>query len=128
MNPAGRVPVGLTVASPVFSVSALHDLLAVEKAPYLDAVAAINASGTELSLQVTNAPQLCTGGKHRSARLQATRRGSYRYAAGDTPTRTTASSNPSRWNRQGEAWVSKGGMRYTFPPLSLTWLNFRRSQ
>lgn len=54
VNPAGRVPVGLTVAAPFFPVSALHDLPAVERAPYLDAVAAVNASGSELSLLVTN--------------------------------------------------------------------------
>lgn len=130
VNLAGRVPVGLTVAAPFFSASALHDLPAVERAPYLDAVAAVNASGTELSLLVTNrhpdsaltADIVLHDCKPRAAVATST-------LAGDSPTARNSFEQPEAVRIvKGEAGMGKGGIRYTFPPLSLTWLNFRRSR
>lgn len=127
---AGRFPVGLTVAAPTFSVSALHDLPAVEKAPYIDAVAAVDSSGNELSLFVTN--------RHPDSAITA------EIALHDFTPRTAVATSTLAGNSltahnsfeqpdavriaKGETRASKTGTRYTFPPLSLTQLTFRRSR
>lgn len=130
VNLAGHVPVGLAVASPVFSVPALHDLPAVRKAPYLDAVAAVNPNGTALSLVVTN--------RHPDSPLTAeivlhdfTPRPAVATStlAGDSPTAHNSFEQPEAVRTvKGEARAGKNGLRYTFPPLSLTLLTFRLSR
>ncbi|MEJ5252962.1 MAG: hypothetical protein HPY54_15335 [Chthonomonadetes bacterium] len=130
VNLAGRVPVGLTVASPFFSVSALHDLPAVNDAPYLDAVAAISPSGTELVLAVTN--------RHPDSALSAEVVLHDFTPRPAVPTSTLAGSSPTAHNSfeqpeavkivKGEARAGKNGIRYTFPPLSLSLLAFRASR
>ncbi|NIM51398.1 MAG: hypothetical protein GTN78_18260 [Gemmatimonadales bacterium] len=50
----GRWPVRVRLTGPRFSVPALHDLPAVENAPYLDAMALLDDSGEQLNLFVTN--------------------------------------------------------------------------
>lgn len=127
VNLAGRTPVGLTVASPVFSVPALHDLPPVQKAPYLDAVAAVDASGAELSLMVTN--------RHPDAPLTADivlhdfaprRTVAASMLAGDTPTAHNSFEQPEAVRIvKSEAPAGNNSMRYTFPQLSLTLLTFR---
>jgi alpha-N-arabinofuranosidase len=125
---AGRIPIGLTVTSPTFSVAALHDLPAVEKAPYLDAVAAMNADGSELTLMVTN--------RHPDSALTTdivlrdfVPRGavSVHTLAGDSPTAQNSFEQPDAVRMvKGTARAGKEGLRYTFPPLSLNLLTFRR--
>ncbi len=130
VNLSGRIPVGLRVASPVFSVTALHDLPAVPKAPYLDAVAGISPSGTELTLMVTNrhpdtamsADIVLNDFPARPAVATAT-------LAGNSPTAQNTFEQPEAVRIvRGEARASRGTLRYTFPPLSLTMLTFRRSR
>lgn len=128
INLAGRIPVGLTVASPTFSTAALHDLPAVEKAPYLDAVAAMSANGSELTLMVTN--------RHPDSALTTdivlqdfTSRSTVNVhtLAGDSPTAQNSFEQPEAVRIvKGTVRAGKQGLRYTFPPLSLTLLTFRR--
>ncbi len=130
VNLAGRVPVGLTVASPFFAVSALHDLPAVNGAPYLDAVAAISPSGAELILAVTN--------RHPDSELTAevvlhdfTPRPAVSTStlAGSSPTAHNSFEQPESVKIvKGEARAGKNGIQYTFPPLSLSLLTFRASR
>lgn len=125
---AERIPVGLTVTSPTFSVSALHDLPAVEKAAYLDAVAVVHAAGTELSLMVTNC--------HPDTALTTdivlhdfASRGTVTVhtLAGDSPTAQNSFEQPEAVRIvKSTVRAGKEGLRYTFPPLSLTLLTFRR--
>lgn len=125
---AERIPVGLTVTSPTFSVSALHDLPAVEKAAYLDAVAVVHAAGTELSLMVTN--------RHPDTALTTdivlhdfASRGTVTVhtLAGDSPTAQNSFEQPEAVRIvKSTVRAGKEGLRYTFPPLSLTLLTFRR--
>jgi len=125
---AERIPVGLTVTSPTFSVSALYDLPAVEKAAYLDAVAVVHAAGTELSLMVTN--------RHPDTALTTdivlhdfASRGTVTVhtLAGDSPTAQNSFEQPEAVRIvKSTVRAGKEGLRYTFPPLSLTLLTFRR--
>ena len=130
VNLSGCIPAGLTVTSPAFSVAGLGDLPAVAKAPLLDAVAAVNPNGTELTLVVTN--------RHPDSALTVdvvlkdfAPRASVTTAtlAGNSPTAQNSFENPEAVRIvKGEARASRGVLRTNFPPLSLTMLTFRQSR
>jgi alpha-N-arabinofuranosidase len=126
---AGRLPVRLRVTSPAFSVPALYDLPAVADAPYLDAVALLDAAGEELTLIVTN--------RHPTEAVPATIALAEFAAGPKVATETLACESFEAENtfeepeavrlERGEARCEAAGLTYRFTPHSLTRLVFRRA-
>ncbi|MBP6965745.1 MAG: hypothetical protein KBC96_15230, partial [Armatimonadetes bacterium] len=123
-----RIPVRLTVTSPTFDTPQLPGMPAVENAPYLDAVALVTDSGSELTLLVTN--------RHPTEALTAEISFEGFAPRSSVTIETLASGSYLDANSPGApdvvrikrsvARTKASGLTRSFPKHSLTRLRFRR--